>query len=167
MGLDEIRNLKNQAQHPKVKSKYTIPKFSKKRIAQIKANKEAAAENPGIESEMEQWFQMIRLNLTGVCQCGCGNPSSKFNDEYFRFSCCHLFPKAIFETIKTHPLNYVERAFFGGCHDNFDRQGMDKWVCMEDWQDIKYKFTVLSPLLTKEEKATKFYSQFEKLVNEN
>jgi hypothetical protein len=64
-------------------------------------------------------------------------------------------------------LNYVERAFWGGCHGNMDDRSMDKWVGMADWDDIKTKFERLVPYLTLEEKATKFFSHLERLVNEN
>jgi hypothetical protein len=115
-------------------------------------------------NNMDLWFSLIRTKLTGTCQCGCGQPSSKKDDTYYRHSCCHLFPKNRFDSIKTHPLNFVERAFFGGCHSIFDDTSMDRWVNMADWEDIKAKFYELAPLLTQEERANKFYTHLEKLV---
>lgn len=112
----------------------------------------------------EKWFRLIREKLTGTCQCGCGNKSQKKDDMYFRHSCCHIFPKSKFDSIKYHPLNYVERAFWGGCHGVMDDTSMDKWVNMADWDDIKEKFYELAPLLTDEERATKFYTHLEKLI---
>jgi CHASE3 domain sensor protein len=38
---------------------------------------------------------------------------------------------------------------------------------MADWDDIKEKFHQLAPLLTDEERATKFYSTLEKMVYAN
>lgn len=116
---------------------------------------------------LKQWFEDRRKELTGMCQCGCGEPSSKNDDKYFRHSCCHIFPKKTFLSIATHPLNCIERAFWGGCHTNLDEQSMDRWPNMADWQNIKQRFFVLVPLLTNAEKATKFYTQLERLVNEN
>lgn len=115
----------------------------------------------------EKWFRLIRTKLTGTCQCGCGNKSQKNDDMYFRHSCCHIFPKAKFHSIKYHPLNYVERAFWGGCHGVMDDTSMDRWVNMADWEDVKAKFYELAPLLTDEERSTKFYSHLEKLVYGN
>lgn len=114
----------------------------------------------------ETWFKNIRKKLTGTCQCGCGNKSQKNDDMYFRHSCCHIFPKSKFESVQYHPLNYVERAFFGGCHGILDDTSMDRWVNMADWEDIKKKFYILAPLLTDKERATKFYTHLEKLVYE-
>lgn len=113
---------------------------------------------------LSKWFESTRKKLTGTCQCGCSAKSQKNDDMYYKFSCCHLFPKRIFKSIATHPLNYVERAFFGGCHSNLDDQSMDKWVNMADWDDMKEKFHELAPLLTDEERANKFYAHFEKLI---
>ena len=115
----------------------------------------------------EKWFRMIRIKLTGTCQCGCGNKSQKKDDMYFRHSCCHIFPKSKFLSVKYHPLNYVERAFWGGCHSVMDDTSIDRWVNMADFDDIKAKFYELSSVLTDEERATKFYSQLEKLIYKN
>lgn len=115
----------------------------------------------------ENWFKMIRKKLTGTCQCGCAAKSQKNDDMYFRHSCCHIFPKSDFFSIKYHPLNFVERAFWGGCHSNMDNQSMDKWVNMADWEDIKAKFYELAPLLTDEERSLKFYTHLERLVYSN
>jgi len=123
----------------------------------------------------EKFFQSVRPKLTGTCQCGCGNPSSKkdYKDldgkvvSQFRSSICHIFPKRDFHSVKYNQFNFVERAFWGGCHSNLDNQSMDKWVNMADWEDIKAKFYKLAPLLTEEEKSFKFYSQLENLVLNN
>lgn len=145
-----------------LKVKQQITKANQRNAVRGLINKSAEVNQDAVDKE--KWFRLIRINLTGTCQCGCGNPSSKKDDKYFRFSCCHLFPKKDFHSIKYHPLNYVERAFWGGCHTNLDEQGMDKWVNMADWDDIKEKFYELAPLLTDEERSFKFYAQLEKLV---
>ena len=66
-----------------------------------------------------------------------------------------------------HPLNCVERAMYGGCHQNMDNQGMDKWPLFADWEDIKERFHVLAPLLTDQERGIKFYSTLELLIYEH
>jgi hypothetical protein len=48
-----------------------------------------------------------------------------------------------------------------------DDTSVERWAGMADWDDIKSKFLVLEPMLTEEEKKTKFYSQLLKLVTEN
>lgn len=168
MGLEEIRRMKEQAGVPKPKKTYVIPKKSAKKI-----KKELSAVVN--DENLDKWFDDRHKEMIGVCQCGCGQPSQKkphINHEgkkidYFRHCICHIYPKRIFKSVALHPLNYVERAFFGGCHTNFDEQSMDKWVGMADWDDIKMKIEAMQPYLTEEEKATKFYSHLERLVKEN
>ena len=168
MGLSEIRRLKAEASIPKPKKQYVIPKKSAKKIKQ-----EILAK--GDDEALDLWFEERHREMVGVCQCGCGQPSQKKpvvnhegkKVEYFRHCICHIFPKRIFKSVMVHPLNYVERAFFGGCHTNFDEQSMDKWVGMADWDDIKMKVEAMEPYLTEEEKATKFYSHLQRLINEN
>lgn len=164
MGIEDIRRLKSEAGLPKPKKTYYLPKVSKKRAAKMAEEKKL---RDGDDTLMEKWFKAHRKAMVGVCQCGCAKPSQKKDDLYFRHSCSHIFPKSKFESIMYHPLNFVERAFFGGCHSVMDDTSMDRWPNMADWDDIKEKFHALAPLLTDAERATKFYSQFEKLVYKN
>ncbi len=150
------------ARTPKPKKPYKgLAKKSAKRIKQEAEEKEL---RNGDDTLMEQWFKARRKELTGTCQCGCAQPSQKKDDTFFRGSCCHIFPKSTFLSIMYHPLNCIERAMYGGCHSNLDNQGLDKWPAMADWEDIKERFYMLAPLLTDEERATKFYSILESLV---
>lgn len=141
------------------KPKKPIAKRSAKKIAEEKEAKEA-----GTDGEMDQFFVAMRKKMVGVCQCGCTRKSSKFEDDTYRCSISHIFPKSRFKSIATHPLNWVERNFWEGCHGNMDNRSMDLWTKFADWDDIKEKFHVLASLLTDEERATKFYTKLEKLI---
>lgn len=162
---EEILARLRKAREPKFKKPYAgIAKKSGKKIAEEAAEKEARR---GDDTDKQKWFAARRKELVGTCQCGCGQKSQKKDDLYFHSSICHIFPQRLFPSVDTHKLNFVERAFFGGCHTNMDEGGMDKWPAMADWEDIKLRFHELAPLLTEEERATKFYSTLEKLVYEN
>lgn len=138
-----------------------IPKESEKKK---KANAEEKKLRARDDTLMEKWFNARRKEMTGTCMCGCGMPSQKKDDLYFRHSAAHIFPKAQFPSVMYHPLNWVERAFWGGCHTNMDQQGIDQWPNMADFDDIKEKFHTLAPMLTDEERGMKFYSRLEELV---
>lgn len=149
-----------------------LPKESgpkpKKRIAPIsekkkKELKEAKDVVTG-ETELDAFFERNRKRMVGVCQCGCARKSSKNEDKHYRASIAHIFPKRIFKSIACNDYNWVERNFWEGCHTNMDNKSIEEWVNMADWDDIKEKFYQLAPLFTDEEKKTKFYSLFEKLV---
>lgn len=143
------------------KKRKPLNPISEKKRAAMKQDKETLA---GQDTMKEKWFQARRKEMVGTCQCGCGQKSQKKDDMYFRHSAAHIFPQRIFESVQYHKLNWVERAFFGGCHGNMDNKSMDKWPNMADWDDIKEKFHQLVPLLTDKERATKFYKHLEKLI---
>lgn len=159
MGLDAIRKLKLEAGIPKPKKYYQIPKVSKKK------QKRMADDGRPEEVRLDEWFLERRKDLVGTCSCGCGQPSQKKDDTFYRASICHIFPKAYFKSVATHPLNYVELAFFGGCHTTFDQMGVDRWPNLACWDDIKAKVIAIEPYLTPEEKAKKFYTNLIYLVN--
>lgn len=121
----------------------------------------------GDESEHQIWFNERRPELTGICQCGCGQKSSKHDDKNFRSSICHIFPQRLFKSIELHPENFVERNFWDGCHSNMDNRSMDLWPNFADWDVIKAKFKILEPLLTEKEKSKKFYTKLGCLASEN
>ncbi len=159
MGLEHVRALKAQAGMPKIKKVYSIPKKSKKKLEQEAIQRTTPAADP-----MEAFFLEARKQMTGTCQCGCGNKSQKDKDEYFRHSIAHIFPKSKFKSIATHPLNWVERAFWGGCHGTMDNADMDKWTGMADWNDIIVRVLILYRLLTPAEQANKFTQKLLSLI---
>lgn len=155
-----------QAPDPKKEPK-PIAKESEKTKAKKAAEKKERGDG---DTFKEAWFKARRREMVGTCQCGCGQPSHKNSDLDFRGSAAHIFPKSEkdgFPSVQYHPLNWVERRMYGGCHANMDEGGLDKWPNMADWEDIKEKFHILAPLLTDEERAKKFYTRLEKLVYSN
>jgi len=141
------------------KPKKPIKKISDKKAAEMKDAKAV-----GGDSEMDKFFVAMRKRMVGTCQCGCGRKSSMREDDHYRASICHIFPKRIFKSIAVHELNWVERNFWEGCHGNMDNRSMDLWVNFADWEDIKERFHALAPLLTEDERKHKFYSHLEKLI---
>lgn len=146
---------------PEPKERTRIKPVSDKLAAKKAAQK---AEKGTDDTIKEKWFQGRRKEMKGICQCGCGQKSSKYDDVNFRSSACHIFPQRLFESIRYHPLNWVERAHFGGCHGNMDNKSIELWLLFADWNDIKEKFYILAPLLTDKERAKKFYIHLERLV---
>lgn len=104
----------------KPKKKYSIPKVSKKRAAQIAAERERRG---GGDTELQAWYKKIQKQLTGVCS-RCGAVYDKKNLSYAICSTAHILAKreAMFPSVATHPLNWVELSPFCGCHDWFDKK---------------------------------------------
>lgn len=159
MGIEDIRRVKAEAGIPKPKKYYQIPKVSKKR------QKRMAEDSRPEDVKLDEWFIDTRGKLVGTCQCGCGSKSCKNDEMYYRCSICHIFPKAHFKSVATHPLNFVELAFWEGCHTTFDQMGPERWPNLACWDDIKAKVLVMEPYLTPEEKGKKFYQILISLVN--
>jgi len=145
MGLDEIRRLKDEANKPKEpKKRKPIPKESKKK----KQQKKEYGDN------LTAWFDERRKEMTGRCK-NCGKRSEKNSNQYFKFSICHILPKARFKSVATHPDNWIELCFWGdnSCHTNMDNCILD-FTQMACWDEIVVKFQKLWPLLNKREKAS-------------
>lgn len=166
-----MEHILNDRPLPK-KKVYVLKQVSDKTAAKRKAQQKSQKQLGEEESQKKRWFNRRRHEMTGTCQCGCGNKSSKYQDEHFRSSICHIFPQRLFESVRYHHLNWVERTFWAtgkgsGCHSNMDNRSMDKWPMFADWEDIKAKFHELAPLLTDKERKKKFYKNLEYLVLNN
>lgn len=141
--LDEIRKLKQQAKEPKLpKKRKPIPKKSKKKRAA-----DAIAGN-----DLDEWFQERRKEMKGFC-ANCGRRSSAQDELMYRFSIAHILPKAYFESIKTHPDNWIELCFWGegSCHTNMDNLTVDMTE-MACWDEIVVKFQKMYPSIAAKEK---------------
>ena len=99
------------------------------------------------------WFNERRKEMTGKCACGCGKNSSKYEEKYFKFSIAHVLGKAKFKSVATHPDNWIELAFWGGCHTTFDDMGYER--CMKTnpllWEKVVKKFKKVYPFIASEE----------------
>lgn len=150
------------------KKVYKLNKVAPKTAAKISAEKDQRFIVGGdTETEKQKWFAARKKEMIGICQCGCGQKSSKMDAANYRSSIAHIFPQRLFPTIQFHPLNWVERNFWMGCHTNMDNRSMDLWPNFADWDDIKEKFSQLEPILTQKEKNSKFFGKLAELVVEN
>lgn len=173
MNKDDELDRMRLARVPRPKpEKKPMRRMSEKTKAKLEEEKKLVSSDG--DTFLERWFKARREEMVGTCQCGCGEQSQKEDPKYFRHSAAHIFPKSLFESVKYHPLNWVERRFWAGyytdssaCHSIMDETGLDRWTGMADWEDIKAKFFILAPLLTPEEKRTNFYKTLEKLVHAN
>jgi hypothetical protein len=144
MGIEDIRRLKLQAGVPKPKKVYTIPKKSAKKIKQDILAK-------GDDEALDLWFDDRRKDLVGKCR-HCGGKSCKHDDKYYKFSICHILPKAYFPSVATHPLNFVELCFWErNCHGNMDNKVLDM-TDMNCWDEIVEKFLSMYPSIDKAER---------------
>jgi len=140
MGLEQIRQLKENALLPKVKVRKPICKKSAKKLAQ-----EKSPEYKNDKAELEKWFKDIQAkhftSYGGRCmECGAHIPV-----EFARHATAHLLPKRIFGSVKTHHLNYLILGAGCGCHDKTHR--VDTFVKMDIWGEAANRIKQLIPLL--------------------
>jgi len=143
VGIENIRRIKEEASQPKEPKK-------RKPIAKVSKKKKAA--NKALGPELDEWFGDRRKEMKGSCS-NCGKPSCRNDDKYFKFSIAHILPKAYFESIKTHPDNWIELCFWGdnSCHTNMDHQMLDL-IDMACWDEIVVKFQKLYPYIAPKER---------------
>lgn len=101
---------------PKEEKRYTIPKVSKKRAAEIAAEKEARG---GADTELKAFYKRVQKQLRGRCM-RCDSEYDKRNFNYCIHATAHILEKSKFPSIAMHPLNYWEANPFCGCHQLFD-----------------------------------------------
>jgi hypothetical protein len=144
MGLEEIRNIKALGGVLKPKKSYSIPKKSAKRI-------EMELEAVANDDNLDKWFEAVRPTMTGRCK-HCGGKSCKDDDKFYRFSICHILPKAYFPSVATHIDNQIELCFWErNCHGNMDNKVLDL-IDMNCWDEIVEKFLRIYPYVAKEER---------------
>lgn len=97
MGAEEIRRLKSVAENKKIEKE-------KRKLS-------------GLPTEQQRWYSRILATEKRVCW-ETGDPISE--DSMFA-SIAHIFPKSKFESVKTHPLNYLILNVWGGVHDRTHR----------------------------------------------
>jgi len=132
MGIENIRQIKEQALLPKEKKRYVIPKISEKKKKQVLLDSEGLKE----KSELDKWFNDRKREMIGVC-CNCGNPSMKFDANKFHWSIAHILKKSIFKSVSTHKMNWLELCWL--CHQTFDSsyENAQKMYC---WEEAKRKY---------------------------
>lgn len=119
----------------------------------------------------ELWFAKIIAEIRQNPYCwetGDKIPDSYFDynkgeqvktDRFYRAACCHIFPKSIFLSIATHPLNYLVLSASNGSHDKTHR--LDTFCKMGVWKEAVDRFKQFEPYITENHK---YLNTFRELV---
>ncbi len=123
---------------------YLRPDFDKRSIVQRAMDKQkgikdfsklkSLPENKAAiisKTELDKWFDYVATVIKSDPHCwNCGE---FIPEQYYRHASAHIFPKAHFESIKTHPLNFLILGAGCGCHHDFD-DSVDKACKMTVWK---------------------------------
>jgi hypothetical protein len=137
--MDERRNHKMFGKPPKEKKTYRIPQKSKKKIEEEKAEKLA---RNGEETDLVKFFKRCMKYMTGRCaETGLKHEYKIY--EYAIRAVCHLLPKASCESVKYHPLNWIELN--PDFHVKFDAMSWEEREKLGCWPVIKERLIMIWP----------------------
>lgn len=127
-----------------------LEKVTQKQKRKVALKKDVAAlrnpDNlpPSNYGALDRWFKERRKEMTGKCH-HCGGASCRDSNQYYKFSICHILPKAYFPSVATHQYNWVELCFWNkNCHGNMDNKMLDL-IEMNCWDEIVTKFCIIYP----------------------
>lgn len=149
MGLEFLQQLKANRGIPKEKKKYVLPKKSAKKLAQEKVEKEQRSE--GQQTELQKWYERIMQSEMPICW-ETGEKIDTGDKLGWHGSIAHILPKDLFDSVKTHPMNYMILKMWGGTHGQYD-SSWEKAAKMSIWPYAVRIINILYPLLTREEKS--------------
>lgn len=96
---------------------------------------------------LDKWFKERRKEMQNVC-CECGKPTNVGSDKYYKWSVCHIAPKALIPSVATDVNNWVELCWLH--HQEFDST-FDKAAAMMCFGEVKQKFQLFKNLIPPEQ----------------
>lgn len=103
----------------------------------------------------ELWFGMVAEEIRK--NPFCWNCGEKISESDFRNSSGHIFPKSIFNSVATHPLNFIVVGNRCGCHDDTHR--IDKFSKMPVFKIAVERFRIFEPLITEKHKLLDLFKE--------
>jgi hypothetical protein len=111
------------------------------------------------DEELEKWFDDVAKIIDANPFCWeTGDFISKAD---YRSATSHIFPKSIFKSISTHPLNFLILSPRNGSHDKTHR--LDSFSKMKIWPLACERFLKFEHLITEKHK---YLNSFRELVNQ-
>lgn len=132
----------------------SLSKLSKK--VHTAQNDVLEPENALKQSELQQWFANIEriIARNPYCmECKTYIPSA-----YYHHATAHIFPKSIFESVATHPMNYLILGAGCGCHDKTHR--LDTFSDMKCWTEAVRRFRLFEKSITEKHKYLNAFREY-------
>lgn len=132
--------------------KKEIPKVSKKRAAEMRVEKKTGTGRAATKASLDAWFMQVEKEHWGESdRCACSECGEQIPVAFARHATAHLFPKKLFPSVATHPLNYMILGAGCGCHEKTHR--IDKIVTLHVWPEIARRMNEIMPELPFDELA--------------
>ncbi len=98
--------------------------------------------------ELELWFENAKRELAKNPYCQeCGKYIS---DRFYRHATAHIFPKSLFPSVATHPMNKLFLGAGCGCHDKTHR--LDTFSDMKIFREAVRRFRLFEKSITEKHK---------------
>lgn len=95
------------------------------------------------DKALERFFTMA----VSACQGKCQNCGATFEPQ--KLNVAHILPKSKFDSVKTHPFNWIELCWI--CHTNYDNRGWIAASQMPVFALAKKRFELFMDSITDEE----------------
>lgn len=108
------------------------------------------------KTELDRWFDCVAaiIKIYPYC-CNCGE---FITEKYYRHASAHIFPKAHFPSIATHPSNYLILGAGCGCHSEFD-SSIENAAKMKIWKIAVERFRLFEYTITEKHKYLNLFIQ--------
>jgi 5-methylcytosine-specific restriction endonuclease McrA len=114
MGLEQLQNIREHRNDPKIKKKYVIPKVSKKKAKQILEQKAT------LEADKEFYIQIWAAS-PHFCQCGC---HARLGKEPLTTMFHHLLFKSKYPDLRHTPENIM--ILLPACHNAYHANPLNR-----------------------------------------
>lgn len=139
------------------KRKLQIKKQNAAKYASIKLRAAKYKEN----TELELWFRRIALEIEKNPYCWeTGEYISKHD---YRNATAHIFPKSIFLSVATHPMNYLILSPRNGSHDKTHR--IDTFLKMKVFDIAVQRFYMFEKEIKEKHKYLDLFKEAIKNIN--
>lgn len=118
---------------------------------------EVEAQVIGKNVAQNKWYAEIAKEIEK--KPNCWNCNAYIPKEYYRAATAHIFPKSLFPSVATHPLNYLVLGGGCGCHSEFDRS-VEKASKMGIWPTACARFMKFEDLITENHKYYDLFKQY-------
>lgn len=126
------------------------------------ADPEKKASDAADKASLKLWFHNIAYSIQpGTCHCWECN--AYIPAPLIRHATAHIFAKAAFVSVKTHPDNYLILGA-GCCHDK--SHTVESFKKMAIFREAVERFLKFDHLLTSEEKGKTYYTLFVEAAKE-
>jgi hypothetical protein len=112
------------------------------------------------KDEIDAFFQDCYRIIAAYPRCS--NCDAPIPIQFYRHAVAHIIPKSIFESVATHPLNWLKLGATCGCHDLTHR--LDTFSKMFVFRFAVDRFKVFEPLITEKHKHLDAFREYALMI---